>query len=297
MDHQAQQAQQTQQTTYEDAAYRPNQAPPQQPLQPQVQVHQDQQQQALYDNGTYDQQPSPLNPPQHQNSQQSYPYTNSQQQQQQQPQKYHQSGDLRIAAAHLGAGPQHQNPETVSQFSHESPVTDPDQRSANLQSASTSPAVNHSLYIQNQGSTPSLPPAQQATSQPYQPGMAPPAGGPPPSRRNPEAEKGLRGQVEPPTGPPPAYRHSTTLNNMNPLPPVPGQNAGQEQVYRGDRPPQFQAQAGDQGRDSPQPASASAEATGGDDKAFKDLRKSPWKAAITCVFVTLTRRQLSSTRM
>ncbi|KAM5382642.1 hypothetical protein ACJZ2D_002432 [Fusarium nematophilum] len=255
------------QHSYEDLAYRQNQAPPQQqPPQPHVQVHPQDQQQPIYETGVYDQQPSPLNPPQHQSSQQQpYPFPNTQQQA-----NYHQSGDLRIASGHLGPGPQFQNPETVSQFSHESPITDSDQRSANLQSASTSPAVNHSVYAQNHGSTPSLPPAQQITSQQQQQGMAPPAGGPPPSRRNPEAEK-LRGQVEPPAGPPPTYRHSTSMNNMNPLPPVPGQAAGQPQAYRGDRPPQFEGQVGEQGRDSPQPASAIPVDAAGEDKSFKDL--------------------------
>ncbi|KAL6359502.1 hypothetical protein LRP88_06923 [Fusarium phalaenopsidis] len=260
--------QQQHSANYEDVAYRQNQAPPQQqqqpPPQPHVQVHpQDQQPQTIYETSVYDQQPSPLNPPQHPSSQQPYPYPNSQQP------GYHQGGiqggDLRTVPAHLGTVSQFQNPETVSQFSHESPITDPDQRSANLQSASTSPAVNHSVYIQNHGSTTSLPPAQQITPQPQQSGMAPPAGGPPPSRR-PEADK-LRGQVDPPAGPPPTYRHSTSMNNMNPLPPVP-QGVGQPQAYQGNRPPQFE---GDQGRDSPQPVSAVPAEPAGDDKSFKDL--------------------------
>ncbi|KAJ4254773.1 hypothetical protein NW757_005100 [Fusarium falciforme] len=260
--------QQQHSANYEDVAYRQNQAPPQQqqqpPPQPHVQVHtQDQQPQTIYETSVYDQQPSPLNPPQHPSSQQPYPYPNSQQP------GYHQGGiqggDLRTVPAHLGTVSQFQNPETVSQFSHESPITDSDQRSANLQSASTSPAVNHSVYIQNHGSTTSLPPAQQITPQPQQSGMAPPAGGPPPSRR-PEADK-LRGQVDPPAGPPPTYRHSTSMNNMNPLPPVP-QGVGQPQAYQGNRPPQFE---GDQGRDSPQPVSAVPAEPAGDDKSFKDL--------------------------
>ncbi|RMI93707.1 hypothetical protein CDV36_016542, partial [Fusarium kuroshium] len=157
--------QQQHSANYEDAAYRQNQAPPQQqqqPPQPHVQVHpQDQQSQTIYETSVYDQQPSPLNPPQHPSSQQPYPYPNSQQP------GYHQGGiqggDLRTVPAHFGTVSQFQNPETVSQFSHESPITDSDQRSANLQSASTSPAVNHSVYIQNHGSTTSLPPAQQIT--------------------------------------------------------------------------------------------------------------------------------------
>ncbi|KAJ4264778.1 hypothetical protein NW762_005021 [Fusarium torreyae] len=260
-----------QQHQYEDTGYHQNQAPQQQqqpPPQPHVQVHtQDQQQQPGYETNAYDQQSSPSNQPQHSPSQQPYQFPNAQQQP-----NYHQGGnqggELRSAPAHLGPSNQFQNPETVSEFSHESPIADSDQRSANLQSASTSPAVNH-VYIQNQGSTPSLPPAQQITPQPQQPGMAPPTGGPPASRR-PEAEK-LRGQADVPGGPPPTYRPGNSMNNMNPLPPVPGQAAGQPQAYRGDRPPQFEGQAADQGRDSPQPVSAVPADSGENDKSFKDL--------------------------
>ncbi|KAJ4162483.1 hypothetical protein NW754_013911, partial [Fusarium falciforme] len=214
--------QQQHSANYEDVAYRQNQAPPQQqqqpPPQPHVQVHtQDQQPQTIYETSVYDQQPSPLNPPQHPSSQQPYPYPNSQQP------GYHQGGiqggDLRTVPAHLGTVSQFQNPETVSQFSHESPITDSDQRSANLQSASTSPAVNHSVYIQNHGSTTSLPPAQQITPQPQQSGMAPPAGGPPPVSPSRSRQAARPGRPPPPARPP-TYRHSTSMNNMNP--PAPG---------------------------------------------------------------------------
>ncbi|KAF7546484.1 hypothetical protein G7Z17_g8423 [Cylindrodendrum hubeiense] len=58
---------------------------------------------------------------------------------------------------------------------------------------------------------------------------------------------------------------------MNPLPPVPGSAPGQPPVYRGERPPQFEGQAIDQGRDSPQPASAVPSDAAEGDKAFKDL--------------------------
>ncbi|KAM0336214.1 hypothetical protein ACHAPQ_004377 [Fusarium lateritium] len=264
--------QQQQQQPYDDAAYHQNQAPlqqqHQQPPQPHVQLHaEDQQAQPGYETNHYDQQQSPLNPSQHSPSQ-PYQFPNTQQQT-----NYHQGGnqggDLRSVPAHLGPSTQFQNPETVSQFSHESPIADSDQRSAHLQSASNSPAVNHSLYVQTQGSTPSLPPAQQITSQPQQPGMAPPTGGPPASRR-PDTDK-LRGQADVPGGPPPTYRPANSMNNMNPLPPVPPQTAGQAQAYRGDRPPPFEGQAVDQGRDSPQPASAIPADSGENDKSFKDL--------------------------
>ncbi|KAM5371090.1 hypothetical protein ACJA88_009659 [Fusarium oxysporum] len=216
----------------------------------------------------YDQQQSPLNPSQHSPSQQPYQFSNAQQQG-----NYHQGGnqggDLRSAPAHLGPSAQFQNPETVSQFSHESPIADSDQRSAKLQSATNSPAVNHALYIQNQGSTPSLPPAQQTTTQPQQPGMAPPTGGPPSARR-PDSDK-LRGQADVPGGPPPTYRPANSMNNMNPLPPVPPQSAGQSPAYRGDRPSPYEGQTVDQGRDSPQPVSAVPAEAGENDKSFKDL--------------------------
>ncbi|RFN44547.1 hypothetical protein FIE12Z_11214, partial [Fusarium flagelliforme] len=248
------------QQPHEDAAYQ-NQAPLQQPH---VQLHADDQQpQPGYETNVYDHQQSPLGQPQ-----QPYQFSNTQQQP-----SYHQGGnqggELRSVPAHLGPSAQFQNPETVSQFSHESPVADSDQRSAHLQSATNSPAVNHSLYIQQQGSTPSLPPAQQITPQPQQQGMAPPTGGPPPSRR-PDSDK-LRGQTDVPGGPPPTYRPANSMNNMNPLPPVPPQAAGQSPAYRGDRPPQFEGQTVDQGRDSPQPVSAVPADSGENDKSFKDL--------------------------
>jgi hypothetical protein len=249
----------------EDAAYHQSQSQKQAPLQqPHVQLHaEDQQPQSAYETNAYDHQQTPLNQPQ-----QPYQFSNAQQQP-----GYHQGGnqggDLRSVPAHLGPSTQFQNPETVSQFSHESPIADSDQRSANLQSATNSPAVNHSLYIQQHGSTPSLPPVQQINPQPQQPGMAPPTGGPPASRR-PDSDK-LRGQTDVPGGPPPTYRPANSLNNMNSLPPVPPQAAGQSQAYRGDRPPPFEGQAVDQGRDSPQPVSAVPADSGENDKSFKDL--------------------------
>lgn len=271
------------QSPYEEVVYRPHQQGPlaQQQQQPHVQVHlQEQQLQqqgqlptpslTRYNTGQYED-PSPQSSLHH-IPQQHFPFGNSQQAQ------YQQGGDSRILQSHLGVSTKQQNPETVSQFSHESPVTDSDQRSTNLQSAQNSPAVKHSVYIQNQGSTTSLPPVlpappqQTQTQHQHQSGMAPPpAGGPPPAaRRNQEAEKGLRSQVEPSSGPPPGYRHSTaSMNNMNPLPPPPQQSGGQSSTFRGDRPSPFDGPTGDTGRNSPQPSTAeSAEG----EKQFKDLR-------------------------
>jgi hypothetical protein len=256
--------QQQQQQHKEDAAYHQSQNQKQTPLQqPHVQLHTDDQQpQSAYETNAYDHQQTSLN-----QAQQPYQFSNAQQQSGYQG--GNQGGDLRSAPAHLGPSTQFQNPETVSQFSHESPIADSDQRSTNLQSATNSPAVNHSLYIQQQGSTPSLPPIQQITPQPQQPGMAPPTGGPPASRR-PDSDK-LRGQTDVPGGPPPTYRPANSMNNMNPLPPVPPQAAGQSQAYRGDRPPPFEGQTVDQGRDSPQPVSAVPADSSENDKSFKDL--------------------------
>ncbi|UZP41261.1 hypothetical protein NXS19_009077 [Fusarium pseudograminearum] len=120
---------QQQQQHKEDAAYHQSQNQKQAPLQqPHVQLHTDDQQpQSTYETNAYDHQQTPLNQPQ-----QPYQFPNAQQQP-----GYHQGGnqggELRSVPAHLGPSTQFQNPETVSQFSHESPIADSDQRSANLQ--------------------------------------------------------------------------------------------------------------------------------------------------------------------
>ncbi|GKT88246.1 S-adenosylmethionine-dependent methyltransferase-like protein [Colletotrichum tofieldiae] len=77
---------------------------------------------------------------QHQLGQQAVHDPSQQQYQQysQQQSGQYQAGPPAIYTSHLGAG-SHQNPETVSQLSHESPVTDSDARSANVQSTQTSP--------------------------------------------------------------------------------------------------------------------------------------------------------------
>ena len=164
----------------------------------------------------------------------------------------------------------HQNADTVSQLSHDSPVTDTDQHSAhNLQSTQTSPAVNYPPPSQTQplpGHASSPNPAQA------QPNM-PPAGGQPPARRSQEAEKSLRGaQVEPPPGPPPGYRHSQATN-MNPLPPPPPGQGGQPPgTYRQSSGPERQFEgAQNEGRNSPQPSASDRDAAGDPEKAMKEL--------------------------
>ncbi|OIW33676.1 hypothetical protein CONLIGDRAFT_677440 [Coniochaeta ligniaria NRRL 30616] len=202
-----------------------------------------------------------------------------QQQQQQQQHQFasqqaqYQGNSQQLFSGHLG-NPQQQNPETVSQLSHESPITDPDQRSAtNAQSSQPSPAVNyplqnplHSLQTQD------LPPTQnphsaQSVEQaqtPQQQSMAPPPTGPPPSRRSQETEK-------PPPGPPPSYRHSQQPNLSNlPPPSAGGQTPGNYRQQSSLQERQgFDGASAEQGRNSPQPGSDRGDGT--EDKAFKDL--------------------------
>jgi hypothetical protein len=199
----------------------------------------------------------------------------------QQPQQYqfanaqqtHYQGGNPPNFSGLLANPQQQNAETVSQLSHESPVTDSDQRSAtniHAQTGQTSPGLTYSLQTQDlSGRT--NPPAAVQSQTPQQQSMAPPPGGPPPPRRSQDAEKGLRDQVQPPPGPPPNYRQSQQ-SNMNPLPPAPNPG-GQHPNFRQNNAPdrqQFEGQAEIQGRNSPQPPSADRP-TEDPDKQFKDL--------------------------
>ncbi|KAK3357068.1 hypothetical protein B0T25DRAFT_146034 [Lasiosphaeria hispida] len=181
----------------------------------------------------------------------------------------YQGGSQQIYTGHLG-NPQQQNPETISQLSHESPVTD-----SEVHTAQNSPLVNP---LQTQDlpawqNPQNLPPAQSQTPQQQQQAMAPPTGGPPPPRRSQETEKGIRDQVQPPPGPPPSYRQTQAPPNMNnPLPPPPPNAATANPNYRAstvrDGAP-FDGPGDVQGRNSPQPAAGDR----GEDpeKAFKDL--------------------------
>jgi hypothetical protein len=213
-----------------------------------------------------------------------FDHPQQQQQQQQQPQQQYpfgqpqhgqyQAGPPQIFTQHLG-NPQHANPETVSQFSHESPITDPDQRSTNFQSAQTSPAVNYAVQTHDNPLPPIPPPAHQNTPQAQQQQMAPPPGGPPPNRRSQETEKVMRGQAEAPPGPPPGYRHSQPpINQMNPLPPPPPAGGSQNPNYRSsnvpERQPQYENSGVAEGRNSPQPSNSERDGTD-PDKQFKDL--------------------------
>ncbi|KAK3313506.1 hypothetical protein B0H66DRAFT_577506 [Apodospora peruviana] len=193
-------------------------------------------------------------------SQQQYHILNTQQVQ-------YQGGNQPVISGHLG-NPQQQNPETVSQLSRESPVTDSDQRSAtNVQPSQASPAASYTLQTQDLPVHQNPPSAQpQTPQQQQQQAMPPPAGGPPPPRRSQETEK-----AQPPGGPPPSYRQSQQPS-MNPLPQPPsavGQNPNYPRVAGRDG-PQYDGPGDIQGRNSPQP---SASDRGGEDpeKAFKEL--------------------------
>lgn len=191
-----------------------------------------------------------------------------------QSQQLQYQGGNQSVSGHL-TNPQQQNPETISQLSRESPVTDSDQRSTtNVQPPQTSPAVNYPLQAQTQDlPVHQNPPSAQGQSpqqHQQQQAMPPPTGGPPPPRRSQETEK-----VQPPPGPPPSYRQSQQPN-MNPLPQPPtavGQNPNFRQATGQDR-QQYDGPGDIQGRNSPQPSTTDR---GGEDpeKAFKELGNNP----------------------
>ncbi|KAK2590256.1 hypothetical protein QQS21_012055 [Conoideocrella luteorostrata] len=211
----------------------------------------------------------------------------SQQGRQQQPQQhfhypsnspqspYQQAGEPRIVTSQLATSQQLQNPETVSQLSHDSPVTDSDPRSAfahpQLHQAQ---GIHHGSTPPQDGSANSLSSQGASLQGQDQSAMPPPApgGGPPSTRRGQEPEKGLRGQADTPSGPPPAYHRqgSMSLNAMSPAPP-PGQGAMPNPGHREDREAQnIDVSPGvDQGRNSPQPSDRDPEL----EKQFKDLRE------------------------
>lgn len=203
-------------------------------------------------------------------------------QQQQQRHQYGQQQQYPNGSQQLFPG-QQQNPETVSQLSHESPVSDSDQRSAtNTQTSQSSSAVNqppqpYNLQTQDipgrhpgrQVQTPSSAHSLDQSQISQQQNMAPPPG-PPPSRRSQEAEKAGLG-----LGPPPSYRHSQPPNMNSPLPPPPPSAGIQPPSnYRQSSLQERQAFEGQgmEGRNSPQP-STSDRGDGSEDKALKELCK------------------------
>jgi hypothetical protein len=193
--------------------------------------------------------------------QQQYQYPN----QNQQPLQYQQGGNQSVFTGHLSSPQHQQNPETISQLSRESPVSESDHRSTSNLLPQPSPAA-YPAEPHDHPAQQSPPPLQGQPSQ--QQNMAPPTGGAPPPRRSQETEKG----IQPPPGPPPSYRQSQAPNMNNPLPPPPPSAGGAPPNYRPGAVtggPQFDGQG--EGRNSPQPNAAGG---GGEDpeKAFKDLR-------------------------
>lgn len=178
--------------------------------------------------------------------------------QQQQQQQYQFASPQQVqyrSGVHLGSS-QHQNPETVSQQSHESPIADSDQHSTTgAQPAQVSPAVNYSPQTEISSPGLNMPPPTQ-----------------PHSRRSQETDK-------PPPGPPPSYRQNQQPPNMSNLPPPPA--VPQQSSYRqtsGSERQQFEGQGVEQGRNSPQPPTSDRGET--DEKAFKDLRMCTYQPSL-----------------
>lgn len=199
------------------------------------------------------------------------PYQQYAQSQAQGQSQYQQGNPPRIYTTHLAS--QQSNPETISQLSYESPVTDSDQRSAHVQSTQASPAGNYShqqLAVAPQNQQPVSPSSSLAQPAP----MAPPPGGPQ-SRRSGDNDKMRGNNIEPPPGPPPNYRTSQAVNTMGALPPTPGQ-AQPNRDFRASNVPERQAQqqqfegGTETGRQSPQP-STGGERDADPEKQFKDL--------------------------
>ncbi|CCC08371.1 unnamed protein product [Sordaria macrospora k-hell] len=204
---------------------------------------------------------------QHQHSQQvtpQDPYQTSSQVQ-------YQASTHSAVSGHLG-NPQHKNPETVSQLSRESPTIDSDQRSAtnvqsSLQASDESSYTPQSQDIPlRQNPLPAQPSAQPQGKTPQQQVMAPQPGG----RRSQDTTDKATGirEIQPPPGPPPSYRQSQqpSMNNLSQPSNAGGQSSSS---YRqGDR--QGFDGSGDQGRNSPQPAS-SERAAEDQEKTLKEL--------------------------
>ncbi|CAK7218278.1 hypothetical protein SEUCBS140593_003493 [Sporothrix eucalyptigena] len=199
------------------------------------------------------------------------------------------------------------NPETISQLSHESPVTDAD----TLTNQTSSSAGNtyspqepqrqipqgQQAALQDLAPTPPPPAQLQVGQAPQQQGpplqnpapgqdlqdqqtMPPQQGGPPPNRRSQDTNDRAGPQSG---GPPPNYRHSqnaasgsAAAGSLSPLPPLPagssGTTGGPTQGYqRGGEQRQYEAVAAE-GRNSPQPSTGERDAAVPDpEKALKEL--------------------------
>ena len=124
-----------------------------------------------------------------------------------------QPGDTRITTSQLASAQQLQNAETISQLSHDSPVTETDPRST-FQAVQAPAAL-----IPGSGAAQDISASNNPTVQ-DQPNMAPPApgSGPQPSR----ADKALRGQLDSLGQPPGYHRQSKNSISANSMPPSSG---------------------------------------------------------------------------
>jgi len=175
----------------------------------------------------------------------------------------------------LNPNPHNQNPETSSQVSRESPVTDSDPPSTHLQSTTTSPSATFGTQAQENPLPPLPPEAQQDRETQQSHGPMPPGG---PTRRSQDTDNKSRAQDGPPGGTPPQYGRgsNTQVNPMAPPPPASGNQpapalraggtSGQERLpYDGS-----QGVGDPQGRNSPQPSTLERDDP---DKQFRELRK------------------------
>jgi hypothetical protein len=223
-------------------------------------------------------------PPQQQHSQQAYHYrseSNSQvpydvhNQGQYPPQQLnHQPGLIIHDPYRL-----QQNPETVSQLSHDSPIEQrEEQRPISVQSNGQSPtSYQRPQYPDRTTSIQGPRPLSQVVT-----AMAPPTGASQQNRRSADPKQTLQGaqgqgQPEPQPGPPPNYSRGQSFpGNQPPTPglsPMPSSVSTQGSTYRGG-PPQRADQygppaAGEQGRSTPPPQPAGQDVA----EAYKELRK------------------------
>lgn len=154
-----------------------------------------------------------------------------------------------------------QNPEVISQLSHDSPTeSTEDQRPPSVQSLTQAPPSagsyappqpqsdfpSRTQSLQVQGSRP----PQQASA------MPPPPGGSAQNRRSTDAKQALQQEGRAPSGPPPGYSQQQSFGSGqgaptgNPLPPVPGQPS--QGNYRGSSlQREYNQGGGEQGRNTP----------------------------------------------
>jgi hypothetical protein len=172
---------------------------------------------------------------------------------------------------------QQQNPETVSQLSHDSPIEQrEEQRPISVHSNGQSPTTYQFPDRSSSFQGPSAL-SQVVTA------MAPPTGASQQNRRSADPKQSLQGaQGQPearegPPGPPPNYGRGPSFQGNQPTPPglspLPSSVGTQGSIYRGGPPQRDQygpAAPGEQGRNTPPPQPASQDVA----DAYKELRKS-----------------------